>query len=227
MIYPKAEALLETFAQEKFLEEHRAVLIGGTAIAYQLQHRMSFDLDIVFPFAETLPELTFLVQYPAKELPFDPGIIDEVINEGGEIEDYHQRYSIHGVKVDFVVNPGSNIYEDAILKEDNSVKHGTLNIASLDALFALKSLLILDRNKIRDWYDLVYLIRYGGFSAKAILETINQYRITYQNEDIIRLLSSRQPDELDIETEGIMHPKMELSDYKNLKTYLLQAISEE
>ena len=35
MIYPKAATLLERFSQESFFAETQAVLIGGTAIAYQ------------------------------------------------------------------------------------------------------------------------------------------------------------------------------------------------
>ena len=47
MIYPEAATLLEHFSKEPFFKETHATLIGGTAIAYQSKHRMSFDLDIV------------------------------------------------------------------------------------------------------------------------------------------------------------------------------------
>ncbi len=221
MISPEAATLLERFRQEPFFKKTRAVLIGGTAIAYQSQHRMSFDLDIAFPHHKTLPTLDFLETYNAQPLPFDRAVIDSTINEGGDMDDYHKRFSIDGVKVDFVVNPSSNIYEKEILQNDEGIEYGSLKITSLDALFKLKSLLLLDRNKIRDLYDVVYLLRFHGFMAEDILNTIKKYRITYTDKQIIQLIKNKKPDELDIEFEGIAEPEMELIEYDELKDYLL------
>ena len=221
MIYPPAKKLLELFSKEAIFSEHKATLIGGTAIAYHTQHRVSFDLDIAFSHHSTLPTLDFLNKYNAELLPFDRAIIDTMTNEGGVMEDYHQRFSIDGVKVDFVVNPSSNIYEKEILQNDKGVEFGTLNITSLDALFKLKSLLILDRNKIRDLYDLVYLLEYYNYTGKYLLETIKNYRITYSDKQIIQLIACRKPDELDVEFEGITEPKMNITSYENLKSTLL------
>jgi len=61
MIYPPAKRLLEQFSKESIFEENRAALIGGTAIAYHTQHRVSFDLDISFPHHTTLPSLDFFL----------------------------------------------------------------------------------------------------------------------------------------------------------------------
>jgi len=227
MIYPPAKALLETFSKESTFATHKACLIGGTAIAYHTGHRVSFDLDICFPHHSTLPPLDFLENYNAKPLPFDRAIVDTMTNEGGVMEDYHQRFSIDGVKVDFVVNPSSNIYEKEILQEDDAVTYGTLNITSLDALFKLKSLLILDRNKIRDLYDLVYLLKYNNYAAKDILNTIKEYRITYTDKQIIQLIESKEGDELDIEFEGITEPKMNIVSYDNLKNILCEYLTAE
>jgi hypothetical protein len=221
MIYPKALTLLEQFSKEVFLKEYQAMLIGGTAIAYHLGHRVSFDLDIAFVHDETLPELSFLKSYNATFLEFDSHIVDTAINEGGNIDDYHKRFSIDGVKVDFVVNPSSNIFENEILKSDAGVYLNSLKITSLKSLFKLKSLLLLDRNKIRDMYDVVYLLRYSEFEAKDILETIKKYRITYTDEEIIRVIASKKPDKFDIEFEGIVEPKMDMFKYEQLQEYLV------
>ncbi len=224
MIYPKALDLLERFSKETFLKKHQAMLIGGTAIAYHLGHRVSYDLDITFVHLKTLPELTFLKRYEATPLAFDNSIVDIFINEGGNIDNYHRRFSIDGVKVDFVINPSSNIYESEILELDEGVYLNSLKITSLKALFKLKSLLLLDRNKIRDLYDIVYLLKYGGFKAKDILETIKKYRITYTDEDIINLIASKTPDEFDIEFEGIAKPKMNIDGYEKLRDFIVEEI---
>jgi hypothetical protein len=63
MINQKTQALLDRFKKVPLFSEHRAILIGGTALAYHLSHRESFDLDICFPFADKLPELDFLENF--------------------------------------------------------------------------------------------------------------------------------------------------------------------
>ena len=60
MISRKTGILLEKFKHISLFSENKAVLIGGTALAYHFSHRESFDLDICFPFSKKLPELDFL-----------------------------------------------------------------------------------------------------------------------------------------------------------------------
>jgi len=73
--------------------------------------------------------------------------------------------------------------------------------------------------------DLVYLICYGDFLPREILETIKKYRITYRDEHIIKNLEAKNLDEFDVETEGIMHPKMNMVEYDAFKSFLLEALS--
>ena len=60
MINQQTQTLLDRFKKIPLLSEYKAILIGGTALAYHLSHRESFDLDICFPFSDKLPELNFL-----------------------------------------------------------------------------------------------------------------------------------------------------------------------
>ena len=195
--------------------------MGGTALAYHLKHRESFDLDICFPFAEKLPSFDFLKSFQeVTPLEFDRAIIDTAINEGGDIHELMQRYIINGVKVDFVINPSSNIYESEILQNDNGAQLGTLRIASVESIFKLKVLLLLDRNKIRDLYDVVYMLKHCGFSGDDLLQTIIHYRITYRPEHIIDLLKAKKEDPFDF--EGIENGVMDLKEHDKLKNELLK-----
>ena len=220
MINPKTKALLEKFATFDILSNNEAILIGGTALAYHLSHRESFDLDICFPNASILPKLEFLDRF--KEvipISFDKAIIDDTINEGGNINEMMQRYIIDGVKVDFVINPSSNIYEKEILQNDHIHQLGTLHIASIDTIFKLKSLLLIDRNKIRDLYDIIYMLEHCNFTAKDIIDTIIKYRITYQPKHIIDLIKSKKEDPFDF--EDIENATMDITKYDVLKNKLL------
>jgi len=226
MINQQTQALLDKFKEIPLFSEHKAILIGGTALAYHLSHRESFDLDICFPFSEKLPELDFLENF--KEvilLEFEQGIIDTAINDGGDINEVMKRYIIDGVKVDFVINPSSNIYESEILKDDNNHTLEHLRIASVESIFKLKSLLLLDRNKIRDLYDMVYLMKECGYTGKDFIDTIMYYRITYLPKNIVQLIEAKEEDPFDI--EGIEKPTMDNNTYNKLKSYLIMEIKNE
>jgi predicted nucleotidyltransferase component of viral defense system len=223
MINKQTQALLDKFKVIPLFSEHKAILIGGTALAYHLSHRESFDLDICFPFSDKLPELEFLEDFEEViPLEFDQGIIDTAINDGGDITEVMKRYIIDGVKVDFVINPSSNIYESEILKNDEKHTVNHLRIASVESIFKLKSLLLLDRNKIRDLYDVVYLIKECGYEGKDIINTIMEYRITYLPKHIVQLIEAKEEDPFDV--EGIENASMKMVDYKDLKMYLLERI---
>lgn len=223
MINQQTQALLDKFKNIPLLSEHKAILIGGTALAYHLSHRESFDLDICFPFSDKLPELDFLETFEEViTLEFDQGIIDTAINEGGDINEVMKRYIIDGVKVDFVINPSSNIYESEILKDDSKHILEHLRIASVESIFKLKSLLLLERNKVRDLYDVVFMIKKCGFSGKDLINTIMHYRITYLPKQIVQLIEAKEEDPFDI--EGIEKPTMSIVTYTNLKSYLLNEI---
>ena len=223
MINKQTQALLDKFKEITLFSEHKAILIGGTALAYHLSHRESFDLDICFPFSDKLPELKFLSEFEEViPLEFDQGIIDTAINDGGDITEVMKRYIVDGVKVDFVINPSSNIYESEILKNDNKHTLNHLRIASVDSIFKLKSLLLLDRNKIRDLYDVVYLLKECGYKGKDIINTIMEYRITYLTHQIVQLIEAKEEDPFDI--EGIENASMKMVNYSDLKLYLLERL---
>jgi len=224
MINQQTQALLDRFKEIPLFSKHKAILIGGTALAYHLSHRESFDLDICFPFSDKLPELDFLENFEEViPLEFEQSIIDTAINDGGDITEVIKRYIIDGVKVDFVINPSSNIYESEILEEDNKHMLKHLRIASIDSIFKLKSLLLLDRNKIRDLYDMVYLMKECGYTGKDFIDTIMHYRITYLPKHIVQLIEAKEEDSFDI--EGIEKPSMNIVTYEELKSYLLKKLS--
>jgi len=225
MINQQTQTLLDSFKKIALFSQYNAILIGGTALAYHLSHRESFDLDICFPFADTLPELDFLDDF-AEVIPleFDRAIIDTAINDGGDIREYMKRYIINGVKVDFVINPSSNIYEREILRNDTTHTLGHLHIASIETIFKLKSLLLLDRNKIRDLYDIVYLMKECGFTGKNFIDTIMKYRITYLPKHILQLIEAKEEDVFDI--EGVEKPTMNIVKYQDLKSFLIDKITD-
>ena len=220
-------SILLKLSRESFFKEHKATLIGGLALAYHFNHRESFDIDICFPEHNKLPDIPFLDKLNFQLMKHDEYLRNKFINEGGDIYDYVRVYMHQdtGIKVDFVVNTGTNIYESDILKYDlKAKKFNNITITSPETLFKMKSLVLFDRNKISDMYDLAYLFK-KGYSTKSFLDTIKQFRITYANKDIKRWLDNKKPNPLNTETEPISKPELScLVDYYTIKEYIVNKV---
>lgn len=146
-------------------EMHGFVLIGGTALTLRLGHRISEDLDFAYH-GKKLPRRRVLriVQRMAERgqsMDPHPNPLDEeeFLDAGLELADYHQDYVVNAaVKVTFVtLDPPAN---QVLAGGSND----GLRIASLDEIFALKSLVCAERSKTRDWFDLHYLMSGHGFT---------------------------------------------------------------
>ena len=140
------------------------VLIGGTALAIYLNHRESEDLDFV-TIREKLnrPLINlFINSIEKKEFKINKiydlaGYMD--FAEGGEnIDDYQQIYEINGVRVSFFVTP--DLTAKNILQEDiPNIIDGNIKAAQIETIFKLKCDIISQRNKLRDYYDIYFLIK--------------------------------------------------------------------
>ncbi len=108
----KTEALAKKIAGEAFLENF--LLVGGTALSVYLKHRSSEDLD----FATTERKLPIkAISDFLNRLREDGSEIEDIlpmaerqyaINEGCDIDDYHQDWSVDGVKLTFFTLPKEN-----------------------------------------------------------------------------------------------------------------------
>jgi len=123
------------------------VLVGGTALSIQIQHRFSEDLDFIFDGEE-----------------LNVNLIKRNINR---IFPKHRIIrQDHNWQIDFIVNNVKlTFFSTGAVAIPFSVKEysfakDTLNIAGLKVIGALKFSAIAHRNTIRDYYDLYYLTRY-------------------------------------------------------------------
>lgn len=193
----KTRILAEKIAGEVFLNQF--LLVGGTALSVYLEHRLSEDLDFatvekklpikaIADFITRIKNEGCIVQdiLPAAER-------HEAINDGIDINDYHQDWSIDGVKLTFFT-----LSEDSgrkKLAEDPGVEWcKNLRLASLETLFVTKALVLADRHTMRDNYDMYTLLQLENFSFNDVLRIYKTYRpYTDTNIPINRLRSSDYP----------------------------------
>lgn len=154
------------------------ILVGGSALALTIRHRLSEDLDFIF-LEPTLPrERLDALCLQARGAGFDfqrnddEATVQEFAQGGLELHDSQQDFLVNGlVKISFFVAdaPQQKIFSK---QTDNKLKVG-----SLAELFKSKALVSSVRSKTRDWFDLYLLMRHHGF-------TIRDYQAAFQEAGI-------------------------------------------
>lgn len=170
------ESLLAEDALEPF------TLVGGTALALQIAHRKSLDLDFAV-FTRELPKQS--IQACLTMIEQGGGRVANItspeqasrfrINTGLSLENFAQDYEIDGVKVTFFVHGKNDAQRqfycdcDKLYSTDRS-----FNVLSLAGLQVAKSLVLADRIRSRDLFDLMTLMRQYGWSIEQLVAVVKE-----------------------------------------------------
>lgn len=144
-ITPETHSLLEKLSDLSVLKDAR--LVGGTALALQLGHRTSTDLD-------------FFGRINA-----DSGKLRDILREIGSVEIASVSkniniFWINGIKVDMVNYPYPWL--------DLPIEENRVRLASLNDIAAMKIAAIVNRGTKKDFIDLYTLLQ--SFSLDNILD---------------------------------------------------------
>jgi hypothetical protein len=162
-------------------------LVGGTALALQIGHRISEDLDFNI-FGQKLPIKTLdglLDDLAARGAAIESLITSEQklgfkINASENLDHYIQDYLIDGAKVTFHSRNEGDRPKAQInfLKSTPKVvvSKGGFDVMGIDGLLVMKSIVVYDRVKSRDIYDLMVLTRDHGYTLDAIFAAIDAYQ---------------------------------------------------
>jgi len=176
---PKTEALAKRLSIEPLLEQF--LLIGGTALSLYFEHRLSEDLDFATT-DQTLPRSTILELLD--RLTRKGAVVENIlplaarqdaINDGVDIEDYQQDWSIDGVKLTFFTLEEKN-GRQKLTTDTGKVWKNNLRLASLDSLFVTKALVLTDRHAMRDNFDMHAFMSQGGYAYQDVIDAYKIYR---------------------------------------------------
>jgi hypothetical protein len=167
-------------------------LVGGTALALHLRHRISEDLDFVTTHPKLPVSQIAALRRLALESGFswtendDPSAIDEFATAGMELRDYQQDYVVNGtVKLTFFT---ADEALSRLLVDSRD------QVASLAVLFDSKAILTASRSRSRDWLDLYLLMSRHGFTSQDYLLAFEKAGIPAHWEySLNRISSGRLP----------------------------------
>ena len=169
-------------------------LVGGTALALQIGHRISEDLDFNI-FGQKLPIKAIdglLDELAAGGATIESLITSEQklgfkINTSENLDHYIQDYLIDGAKVTFHSRNEGDRPKAQIdfLKSAPKVvvSKGGFDLLGIGGLLVMKSIVVYDRVKSRDIYDLMVLTRDHGYALDDIFAAIDTYQ-PIRNKDL-------------------------------------------
>lgn len=189
-------AVLEVVSAMDALEGFR--LIGGTALALQVGHRQSEDIDLMWPGTRLpRPAIAKVIDALAQSgrttlLATNENVRLYWENEGEDIDDHQQDWMVDGVKVTFVASESSQQTEQ--LRQIPSRRFGVLEVLDREAIFDAKSRLLVARTTTRDLFDIWWFLTHGGRTIHEVVAHMRQANPHYADSMIRgRLLPSRAP----------------------------------
>ncbi len=140
-------------------EQHSAVLAGGTALALQIGHRISYDLDFFTSQAFTSEQIIRKIQATGLEYQ----VLSE--SEGTFLAE------INGVKFSIFNYPYPWV--------ENPIKIGSFQMANLLDIAVMKLIAISQRGTKRDFVDLYFILQSLPFHliASALVKKFGRKRI--------------------------------------------------
>lgn len=189
------------------------VLCGGTALAMQIGHRKSEDLDfMMWRTSKTeKPEVNWNVI--EKELSEKIGPIDDFNMLGFD----QVEFRVKGVKFSFYVS-------DNYSPEEDTVEYmGNIRLADIESIMAMKMEVMLRRMKFRDYYD-IYCILKEGYSINNGIEKARKYsRFRLSTKNLVAMLLAGQfvPDD----SFSTLEPKYNV-DKDTIRNYILQKLKD-
>jgi len=194
-------ALLDKTKNEKRLSYlfENSFLVGGTALALQIKHRLSYDLDFMWTAGKRLPwrVLTQILEetlaskgITVKRL-HNSSVDVDLLNAGLAPEEHYLLYQAETdgetVKIEVWV-PDDRRLREIVLGKD-AVRHGLIRLASPESIFALKALALPQRCTWRDLFDLYTLAEDSSFPSLSYERIVSLIKEHYSKATVDSVLS--------------------------------------
>ena len=156
--------------------------IGGTALAYYLDHRISEDIDIISTEPLAYKKIISIISSMGGEKLRDENAV--ALRMAGLVPDeYMLKFHLDGVKLEFF--RASTPLQIKILKSAKTSKYleGILKILDLKSIAKLKLVALLSRNKSRDLFDFKVILEERILSTAEIVEIAIQTKYKLETMD--------------------------------------------
>lgn len=174
----KTRSLFDRLIEEPLMRG--MTLVGGSALALQISHRLSKDLDFAV-FGPRIPadRIDALMAGLEKEgravslLTPQSSIERFKINTGKRLLDFARDYVVDGAKMTFFARgAGEGVTQEQLDWLTAAPRTHTgkgFDVLGVEGIFAMKALLLADRARSRNLFDLMALIQNHGYTLDQAL----------------------------------------------------------
>lgn len=186
-------------------------LVGGTALALQIENRLSEDLDFMSwkSLKSEKPEVDWVA-------------IEKELSGIGKIQardiwDFdHAEFLVSGVKISFYACPKFSPITIPVHVKDN------LWMADIEAISAMKMEVMLRRSNFRDYYDIYSIIQHGINFKKVVALALNYSGHVLSTKNLLAMLTDSSRFQSDSGFEKL-EPKYKVTPIE-IESYLKECI---
>lgn len=173
---PKTLSIFETISALSCIEPY--VLVGGTCMALQVNHRLSEDLD----FCKWVPvsHASYGIAWQTIEGELRSKFKDVKPNQ---LSFDQIDFQVNGVKVTFFNEVGFQV------PAFTPKLYGNVKVASLQLVAGMKVKTLFERNTYRDYYDVYVLLKDGHIALEELISTSIAYHPKLNKQMILNRLS--------------------------------------
>ena len=164
---------LESIKSLELFNKSDLYFIGGTALSYYLEHRISEDIDIISTEPLAYNKIISIVSSIGGERLRDENAV--ALRIAGLVPDeYMLKFNLDGVKLEFF--RASTPLQINIIMDAKASKYleASLRILDVKSIAKLKLIALLSRNKSRDLFDFKVILEENILSTEEILNIISQ-----------------------------------------------------
>jgi predicted nucleotidyltransferase component of viral defense system len=170
--------------------------VGGTALAFYLNHRISEDIDIAsantLEYKQIVPSITTL-----GAIKIEDENVTALRMAGLFPDEYMIKFVLDNVKLEFF--QANRPIQKEILSKASFINYENSNLKILDvkSVAKLKIVALILRNKSRDLFDFGSILEHNVLTQKEILELLQKIdsKISSQNELINFIKSKKEPED--------------------------------
>ncbi|MGE4509957.1 MAG: nucleotidyl transferase AbiEii/AbiGii toxin family protein [Sulfurimonadaceae bacterium] len=226
--------ILPIIQHHEIFNKHDFRLVGGTALSYHIDHRISEDLDFCLTQELPLDDIQAFIEFCVEKFGMDnvdyiepsQAIKEDFLLGGDNVEYYLQTWMVNGIKIQFF-DGGSNTGTREFLADDMYTTMGNIKIASLETIFKMKSLMFYKRTKSRDLYDMLclYALNDDRFTPAMTKSLIMKHEPLYSTEEYFQAMwseSFKTKKYLTERDEGLAGLVGELQTFEEMRTKLVK-----
>ena len=175
---------LEVFKDELYF-------IGGTALSYFINHRISEDIDIVSPKTLNYKRIIPLMSTIGAKKVDDENIMSLRL-AGLFPDEYILKFILDDVKIEFFF--ANRPIQKQILKKltFTNYENSNLKILDLKLIVSLKLVALLQRDKARDLFDFGSILDNDIMTINEILYIAKESKNINSKDDLINFISNKE-----------------------------------